>query len=50
MLRNLKMVYLQRRNYERVLATIDRLNRAASRQDAVEFRDRGVVNYRLGQL
>ncbi len=47
MLRNLKVVYLQRRNYERVLATIDRVI-ALLPQDAVEFRDRGVVNYRLG--
>ena len=47
MLRNLKLVYLQRRNYERVLATIDRVI-ALLPQDAVEFRDRGVVNYRLG--
>lgn len=47
MLRNLKVIYLQRRNYERVLATIDRVI-ALLPQDAVEFRDRGVVNYRLG--
>ena len=47
MLRNLKVVYLQRRSYERVLATIDRVI-ALLPQDAVEFRDRGVVNYRLG--
>ena len=47
MLRNLKLVYLQRRNYERVLATIDRVI-ALLPQDSVEFRDRGVVNYRLG--
>ena len=47
MLRNLKVVYLQRRNYERVRATIDRVI-ALLPQDAVEFRDRGVVNYRLG--
>lgn len=47
MLRNLKVVYLQRRNYERVLATIDRVI-ALLPQEAVEFRDRGVVNYRLG--
>ena len=47
MLRNLKLVYLQRRNYERVLATIDRVI-ALLPQDAIEFRDRGVVNYRLG--
>ena len=47
MLRNLKVVYLQRRNYERVLSTIDRLI-ALQPQEAVEFRDRGVVNYRLG--
>ena len=49
MLRNLKLVYLQRRNYERVLATIDRVI-ALLPQDAVEFRDRGVVNYRLGNF
>ena len=47
MLRNLKVVYLQRRNYERVLATIDRVI-ALQPEAAVEFRDRGVVNYRLG--
>lgn len=47
MLRNLKVVYLQRRNYERVLATIDRVI-ALLPNDAIEFRDRGVVNYRLG--
>ena len=47
MLRNLKVVYLQRRSYERVLATIDRVI-ALLPQDSVEFRDRGVVNYRLG--
>lgn len=47
MLRNLKVVYLQRRNYERVLATIDRVI-ALQPGAAVEFRDRGVVNYRLG--
>ena len=47
MLRNLKVVYLQRRNYERVRDTIDRVI-ALLPQDAVEFRDRGVVNYRLG--
>ena len=46
MLRNLKIVYLQRRNYERVLATIDRVI-ALQPGVAVEFRDRGVVNYRL---
>ena len=46
-MRNLKVIYLQRRNYERVLATIDRVI-ALLPQDAVEFRDRGVVNYRLG--
>ena len=49
MLQNLKLVYLQRRNYERVLATIDRVI-ALLPQDAVEFRDRGVVNYRLGNF
>ena len=47
MLRNLKLVYLQRRSYERVLATIDRVI-ALQPGVAVEFRDRGVVNYRLG--
>ncbi|MYC07428.1 MAG: tetratricopeptide repeat protein [Chloroflexi bacterium] len=47
MLRNLKVVSLQRRNYERVLATIDRVI-ALQPEAAVEFRDRGVVNYRLG--
>ena len=47
MLRNLKVIYLQRRSYERVLSTIDRLI-ALQPQEAVEFRDRGVVNYRLG--
>lgn len=47
MLRNLKLVYLQRRNYERVLTTIDRVI-ALQPGAAVEFRDRGVVNYRLG--
>ena len=49
MLRNLKVVYLQRRNYERVRDTIDRVI-ALLPQDAVEFRDRGVVNYRLGNF
>ena len=49
MLRNLKVVYLQRRNYERVLATIDRVI-ALQPEATVEFRDRGVVNYRLGNF
>lgn len=47
MLRNLKAVYLQRRNYERVLFTIDRLI-ALQPHAAEECRDRGVINYRLG--
>lgn len=47
MLRNLKAVYLQRRNYERVLFTIDRLI-ALQPQAPEERRDRGVINYRLG--
>ncbi len=47
MLRNLKVVYLQRRNYERVLDTINRVI-ALQPEASVEFRDRGVVNYRLG--
>lgn len=47
MLRNLKVVYLQRRDYERVRDATDRVI-ALLPQDAVEFRDRGVVNYRLG--
>ena len=47
MLRNLKSIYLQRRDYERVLSTIDRL--LSIQPDAPdELRDRGVVNYRLG--
>jgi regulator of sirC expression with transglutaminase-like and TPR domain len=47
MLRNLKAIYLQRRDYERVLSTIDRL--LSIQPDAPdELRDRGVVNYRLG--
>ena len=47
MLRNLKAIYLRRREYERVLSTIDRL--LSIHPDASnERRDRGVVNYRLG--
>ncbi len=46
MLRNLKMAHLQRRNYRRVLATIDRI--ILLQPQAEEHRDRGVVNYRLG--
>ena len=47
MLRNLKSIYLQRRDYERVLFTIDGL--LSIHPDAPdERRDRGVVNYRLG--
>jgi regulator of sirC expression with transglutaminase-like and TPR domain len=47
MLRNLKVIYLQRRDYERVLSTIDRLL-ALQPQASHERRDRGVVHYRLG--
>lgn len=47
MLRNLKSIYLQRRDYERVLSTIDRLL-SINPDAADERRDRGVVNYRLG--
>lgn len=46
-LRNLKVVYLQRRSYQRVLSTIDRLI-TLQPQAPEEHRDRGVVNYRLG--
>ena len=47
MLRNLKVVYLQRHDYNRVLSTIDRLL-VFQPQATQERRDRGVVNYRLG--
>lgn len=46
-LRNLKAVYLQKRDYTRVLNTIDRLL-VFQPQASQERRDRGVVNYRLG--
>ena len=47
MLRNLKAIYIQRRDYQRALSTIDRL--LSIHPDASEERrDRGVVNYRLG--
>lgn len=48
MLRNLKAIYIQRRDYERVLATIDRLL-SIHPDSSDERRDRGVVNYRLGK-
>ncbi|MDA0769883.1 MAG: transglutaminase-like domain-containing protein [Chloroflexi bacterium] len=47
MLRNLKAIYLQRRDYTRVLSTIDRLL-SIQPEATEERRDRGVVNYRLG--
>ncbi len=46
-LRNLKAIYLQRRDYERVLSTIDKLL-SIQPNAPDELRDRGVVNYRLG--
>lgn len=47
MLRNLKAAHLQRRDYARALAATDRLI-ALQPAAAAERRDRGVVNYRLG--
>ena len=47
MLRNLKAIYLQRGEYQRVLSTIDRLL-SIQPEASDELRDRGVVNYRLG--
>lgn len=48
LLRNLKVVHLQRGNYLRVLGTINRLI-ALEPFAYAEYRDRGVILYRLGR-
>ena len=47
MIRNLKSTYLRRRDYDKVLMMIDGLLMTQPLQSP-ERRDRGVVNYRLG--
>ena len=48
LLRNLKVIYLQRQDLDRAIKMIDRLV-AILPQSPEERRDRGVVNYRLGR-
>ena len=48
LLRNLKVIYSQRREYERALMMIDRLV-VLQPLDVQERRDRGMVRYRLGR-
>ena len=49
MMRNLKTVYLQRDEYERALTMVDWLLTLRP-ESAIERRDRGVVQYQLGNL